>query len=573
MKKRIFLLFFFPTLIFAQSSNLTTQGTVDNVPQFYKTLLENEINLDLVESQFRTYRKDHPNTKNEYTLFYKHWRADLGRDIDENGYVSNYSDDKRLDDIIERKSTINKSQNSQWSVIRPDMMTFDNVNQKLRDKHTNVRSIVIDQNNPDILYCGSASGTVFRSENKGGNWELISLTAGMVKGVSSLSLHPNNSDILIALSGPDLWLTSDQGDSWTKIYDDCGVGKAKIDPQNPNQIFIASSTGLHRSTDFGQTWTTVEQGEFFDIEININDSDQIYALRVDDQEYNMEFLKSSDNGQSWTIKTTGWYSHNPINQYLNEPTRDARGGHLATTAADPNVIYALLIGQYMENGSGKFLCVQKSTDGGETWTIPSGQVGGPYDTAPNSTYHQNPVNSKLNSSGYFQGMWDLAIEVSDVNPNHILVGGINLRRSFDGGVTYEAIDQLGIHADIQDIQAFGNEVWMSNDGGISYSDDFFDTREVRLTGITSLQMWGFGQGWNKDVLVGGRYHNGNLYVNEDFGGDTITFVAGVESRTGYVNPGNNLKAYFVDTKGVHLRDNLSTAFGKFPSNIEHNAGM
>ncbi|MGV4519867.1 hypothetical protein ACQ1Q6_11705, partial [Ornithobacterium rhinotracheale] len=69
---------------------------------------------------------------------------------------------------------------------------------------------------------------------------------------------------------------------------------------------------------------------------------------------------------------------------------------------------------------------------------------------------------------------------------------------------------FSLHPEMQDIAIAGNQVWISNDGGVKYSSDFFKSRdkaETRVNGIYASDFWGFGQGWNEDVMAGGRWHN------------------------------------------------------------------
>ncbi|NHX21942.1 hypothetical protein, partial [Escherichia coli] len=82
---------------------------------------------------------------------------------------------------------------------------------------------------------------------------------------------------------------------------------------------------------------------------------------------------------------------------------------------------------------------------------------------------------------------------------------------------------FSIHPDMQDIAISGDEVWIANDGGIKYSANFFKkdnngkiTGENRVKGIYASDYYGFGQGWNEDVMVGGRWHNGDAVMMENY---------------------------------------------------------
>lgn len=73
-----------------------------------------------------------------------------------------------------------------------------------------------------------------------------------------------------------------------------------------------------------------------------------------------------------------------------------------------------------------------------------------------------------------------------------------------------------IHPDIQDIIFGANgDLWVATDGGLSMSTDYFTSPSnfsVRTNGIVGSDFWGFDQGWNEDIIVAGRYHNGNTAI-------------------------------------------------------------
>src|SRR5690606_32915483 len=130
---------------------------------------------------------------------------------------------------------------------------------------------------------------------------------------------------------------------------------------------------------------------------------------------------------------------------------------------------------------------------------------------------------------------------------------------------------LGIHVDNQDFRVLNGQYWISTDGGIYHSTDFFNSSPgFKMNGIHGSDYWGFGSGWNEDVLVGGLYHNGNLAYHQNYTPGQFLSMGGAEAPTGYVNPGNNRKAYFSDIGGkmipVTVTDPITSfSFGKNPN--------
>jgi hypothetical protein len=275
-----------------------------------------------------------------------------------------------------------------------------------------------------------------------------------------------------------------------------------------------------------------------------------------------EFFISTDGGATWTIQSNGWYSS-------TDPARNDGGARIAVTAADPNRIYAYLIGEAKANDYG-FIGVYRSDDGGYTWTLPNGPAGGPYTpTHPNLAYGNTGWT-------YHQGFYNCAILASETNADHILIGGLNLYRSNDGGNTFSSVagyvgGPLSMHVDMQDFRQVNGTTWITTDGGIYKSDNFFNSQpSFKMKGVHASDYWGFGSGWNEDVLVGGLYHNGNIAYHENYGAGNYLDLGGGEAPTGYVNPGANRRTYYSDIGGRVLPLTITGAvtgftFGKSPN--------
>ena len=99
-------------------------------------------------------------------------------------------------------------------------------------------------------------------------------------------------------------------------------------------------------------------------------------------------------------------------------------------------------------------------------------------------------------------------------------------------------------------------IWASNDGGINVSNDFLNTYSARNRGIRAVNLWGYDQGWNEDIMVGGRYHNGNMGYHENYGQGNYLALGGGEAPTGYVNYSDENKTYFSDIQGRVLPETV-----------------
>lgn len=95
-----------------------------------------------------------------------------------------------------------------------------------------------------------------------------------------------------------------------------------------------------------------------------------------------------------------------------------------------------------------------------TGPVPAGQYGSPYQPA-----NTMPWNVAAYSDGYHQGFYNFDFEVSQLNAELMWIGTIRLTESSNGGTSFTAIGGLdsqrlsNVHADIQDIEVNGTEVW------------------------------------------------------------------------------------------------------------------
>jgi len=151
-----------------------------------------------------------------------------------------------------------------------------------------------------------------------------------------------------------------------------------------------------------------------------------------------------------------------------------------------------------------------------------------------------------------QGFFDLVLEADPNDEGIIFVGTTTLYKTSDGNQLHAIGGYTGnfaIHPDIQDMHILENgNMWVATDGGMSFSTDKFNNVNnyfSRNSGLIGSDMWGFHQGWNEDIVVGGRYHNGNTAI-ADFYGDKALRMGGAESPTGWIMQGKSRHAAFND---------------------------
>ena len=310
-----------------------------------------------------------------------------------------------------------------------------------------------------------------------------------------------------------------------------------------NKIFIATDFGVAKSEDGGVSFKIVsgtDSIKIYDIKSDVKDKEKIFAIGSN-KSGKVIILKSSDGGNTFVNKT------NPAFDFKNT------GSRLTTTLANSNIVYSVVL-------TDSFPRILKSINNGENWII----------VATSNTLGLIGSNTNVGlgmSNG--QGFYDLDICVSPTNENEIIVATTSAFKSVDGGYNFRAIGgyfgSFNIHPDIQCIRSFNGDTYIATDGGVSYSSDFFSNLtnyESRTDGIASSDFWGFGQGWDEDILVGGRYHNGNAALFENYKIGNSIKLGGGEDATGHVFHGFSRLTGFRDIGVIKIPDSLNGQFGK-----------
>ena len=112
---------------------------------------------------------------------------------------------------------------------------------------------------------------------------------------------------------------------------------------------------------------------------------------------------------------------------------------------------------------------------------------------------------------------------------------------------------------------------MASDGGIDFSQDELQSHhESRIRGLDAADFWGFAGGWNVDLLLGGKYHNGNSAHYQTYATGDFAHLGGVEEPTGYTNPYYPQRAVFghwsgESTERFTVPDEVTGAAQRLPS--------
>jgi len=525
-----------------------------DAPDWMKMMADDNPDVFRIQQLYEDYYRSHPFEKNSYTQYYKRFMRYARPYTDGDGQISIPD----AGELAAKERTIRKWRNdparmANWIFVGPNETWTPDANTKVTWQ-TNIYCIDIAPTNANILYAGGESGGLWKTTNKGISWTLK--TGNILHGsFNAVKVHPANDQTVYTSSSSKILKTTDGGNTWLTVYTESGltVYEFAFSSQDPQVVVAATSKGLLRTTNGGGSWTKIWTDLTWTVKKKEGSVNAFFAIR--DQGNSSEFMISTDNGLNWTTGNTGWWAPG-----FGE---SVTGAIIATCPTNTSKVYAYLCG----NGGtlNGYIGVFVSNDSGSSWqnTNPSGLIGGTYSIPTHTNLMANN-----GTTGFNQGFYDMAIVVNPTNENQLIAGGTSWFKSTDGGATWNSLGGYvgGLpysHPDIQWLAASGSDLWIASDGGLNYSSDFGVSHEARMNGITGSDMWGFGSGWNTDLLVGGRYHNGNMAYHESFPAGKVYRMGGGEAATGYVNPGPGNKVYFSDIGGRRIRSGFGSGVDNF----------
>jgi len=323
--------------------------------------------------------------------------------------------------------------------------------------------------NPNIIYLGTASGGVWKTENSGAKWEPV-FDDQPILNIGAVAIQQNNPSILWVGTGEGnprnsinigggIFKSLDGGKNWKMM----GLEKTRnihriiIDPNNPNTVYVAAignpysehpERGVYKTTDGGDTWNLIlhtnDTSGCADLVIDPVNPNKLIAAMWQHRRTPYSFTSGGpgsglyityDAGKNW--KKLGKDEGLPEGNY----------GRIGLTIcnSEPSRIYAMV--EATKNG------LYKTDDGGFKWEL---------------------VNSNkadvTNRAFYFQD-----IRVDPKNENRLYNITQTIGMSEDGGKSFKTVIPYGgIHPDHHAFWINPNDpnfIIDGNDGGIGISRD------------------------------------------------------------------------------------------------------
>jgi photosystem II stability/assembly factor-like uncharacterized protein len=346
-----------------------------------------------------------------------------------------------------------------------------------------VETIDCPAGQPNVIYAGFGSGSLWKSIDQGLSWKCI-FTDQATFSIGDVAVSPSHPETIYLGTGENLRATRgytypgtgmyksvNGGQSWTSIglHDSHHIGRVVIDPNDPNLVFVAamghmwsknSERGLFMTRDGGKSW---KKSLFISDSTGVVDvawdpaGKIIYAAAWEMiQGKGSGIYKSSDFGDHWEKCLNGFPENSGIGRI-----------GLAISSTQPQTVYACLDNRNNRPGKGSSemigLEIYRSEDSGKSWS------------KMNSGYLDN-------YSGFGWAFGD--IRVSPFYSREIYVLGVHALYSDNGGRTTTrlggAINHLlpspakTLHLDHHDLYidpSNPDRLILGNDGGIYMSPD------------------------------------------------------------------------------------------------------
>ncbi len=429
--------------------------------------------------------------------------------------------------------------------------------------------------NPDIIYAGSASGGVWKTENGGTSWASI-FDENPILNIGSIAIQQSNPSVIWVGTGEGnprnsvnlgagIYKSLDGGKTWKLM----GLEKTKnihrviIDPTNPNVVYAGvignpfadhPERGLFKTTDGGLTWEKIlftnERSGVADMVMDPTNPNKLFVAMWEHHRNTYDF-KSGGKGSGFYVTLDGGKNFTKLQSKPNGiPEGELGRIGVAIARSEPNRVYALI--ESAKNA------LYRSDDGGFKWE---------------KVNDDDEATIKGNRPFYF---WDIAVDTKNENRVYGVFQMISM--SEDAGKTFKVIVPYeGVHPDHHAFWIHPEDpslIINGNDGGIAISRD----RGRKWTFAEALPL---GQYYHINVdndipynVYGGLQDNGSwkgpAYTWQNGGirnshwqmmvsGDGFDVMPDLQnSRFGYgMSQGGNLERYDAETgANVNIRPTI-----------------
>jgi photosystem II stability/assembly factor-like uncharacterized protein len=377
-----------------------------------------------------------------------------------------------------------------------------------RDDKTAANELIIDPNNPQVLYAalweayrnswemssGGPGTGIFKSTDGGDHWTEISRNPGLPKGMlGKIGLSVSGADsnrVYAQIEAEDggFFMSNDAGATWTKVTDRRELRQRAFyytrvyaDPKVKDTVYVLN-VNFHKSTDNGKTWTTIRaipHGDNHDMWIAPNDSNRMIEANDGGA------AVSVNGGETWTPETM------PTAQFYHVITTKHVPYHVCGAQQDNSTA---CVGSQPPPGGpggsgGGADQIFYSVGGGESGYIASdprnpdiyyaGSYGGLITRLDHGTGEEREINPYPdNPMGYASAdiaerfQWTFPIVMAPTNPQIIYVGSQHVWKTTNEGQSWTKISPDLTRHDPKTMGSSGGPITKDNTGVETYATVF-----------------------------------------------------------------------------------------------------
>src|SRR5215467_10485122 len=328
--------------------------------------------------------------------------------------------------------------------------------------------------------------------------------------VSQIAVFPDDSNhYMIAEASGGVWLTYNNGTTWTPVFDNYGsysIGYIAIDPKNPSIVWVGSGENNNqRSVSYGDGAYKSEDGGRTFRNVGLKLTEHIARIVVDPRDSNVVYVaapgplwkgggerglyKTTDSGKTWSQSLIKVGEYTGCSDVIMDPRNP--DVLLAATHQRQRRFFGMVHG-------GPESALWRSVDAGKTWTqvrggFPFGELGriglNYAPSNPSIIYAQvegpegrgglyrstdNGVTWEKRNSSDSQGQYYAKVQVDPADTDRIYIMSVNIMVSDDGGRTLAPLPTRAKHVDNHEIwvDPKNNDHYMVGcDGGLYESFD------------------------------------------------------------------------------------------------------
>ena len=324
--------------------------------------------------------------------------------------------------------------------------------------------LAVDTHDPRVWFVATAGGGVWKTTNGGTTFAPL-FDGEKSHSIGCVTIDPKDSLVVWVGSGENnsqrsvsmgdgVYKSIDGGKSWKNVGLEKSehIGKIVVDPRDTNVVYVAAQgplwapggdRGLYKTTDGGKTWNRVlnisENTGVTDVVLDPTNPDILYAASYQRRRHVFTLI---DGGPESSIQksTDGGKTWTKLKDGL--PKEDMGRIGLAVAPHNPKVVYATI--ESTRKAGGIFV----SKDGGSSW---------------------KKVND-FNAQGQYYG--EIFVDPND--DDRIYAADVWVKVSDDGGKTWRKLDEKWKHPDNHIVwidPANSDHLIIGCDGGIYESFD------------------------------------------------------------------------------------------------------